>query len=46
MAITPLSDGGYVETTAIGEYLHVQKYTASGTPVGGSHIYFHPGGPA
>jgi hypothetical protein len=42
MAITPLTDGGYVETTAVGSFLHLQKYDAAGTPVGADHVYFSP----
>ena len=45
MAITPLSDGGYVETTSETFLsLHVQKYDAAGNPVGARHSYYPVGG--
>jgi hypothetical protein len=49
MAITPLADGGYVETTPEALpfpflYLHVQKYDAAGNPVGERHSFYPAGG--
>jgi hypothetical protein len=49
MAITPLADGGYVETTSESLpfpflYLHVQKYDAAGNPVGERHSFYPAGG--
>lgn len=40
MAITALSDGGYVETTSdVSLNLYVQKYDAYGAPVGTEHVF-------
>ena len=49
MAITPLADGGYVETISEALpfpflYLHVQKYDEAGNPVGERHTYYPAGG--
>ena len=45
MAIIPLTDRGYVETTTEAFlYLHAQKYDAAGTPVGERHTFYPTGG--
>ena len=43
MALTPLADGGYIETREVEfSYLYWQKFDAAGTPVGDEHFLYRP----